>query len=121
MIVSLLLMQIARWEVILFVGGMAAIIVLRLLTRQINSRGLLLGTRKDGTTYFSPERVQALLAMLAIGMRYLMSAAHSDAGKMPDMPTGAVELLAASNAIYLAGKGWMMLRGATNTRQERVP
>src|ERR1043165_145747 len=59
--------------VFLFVVGLAAIIAHRLLTGQINTRYLLYGTKKGGTKYFSPERVQLLLFTLGTAMFYLNS------------------------------------------------
>jgi hypothetical protein len=105
-----MLYQIARWEVLIFVGGMAALIAMRLLTGRINIQYLLWGRRADGSRYFSTERVQLLVATIAIAMDYLLTAMHTPSGNMPKIPDGALELLGASNAIYLGGKGWMMLR-----------
>ena len=108
------LTRLAEAEVFVFVGGMAAIIALRQITGQINTRNLLWGKRKDGTAYFSAERVQLLLATIAMAMQYLLSAVHAKSGKMPDIPDGALGVLGLSNAIYLGGKGWMMLRDRHN-------
>jgi hypothetical protein len=51
----------AKWETILFVFALAAIIGYKLLTGQINTRYLFFGLRSDGTRYFSPERLQLLV------------------------------------------------------------
>lgn len=107
---SLLLIRLIKWTVILFVGGSAAIIILRLLTGQVNTRYLLWGRRSDGTLYFSAERVQLLVATVWISMQFLLTASRTSSGEMPEIPTGALELLGASHAVYLGGKGWMMLR-----------
>ena len=56
------IIYLARWEVILFVFGLAAIVAIKMLTGGINTRYLLYGMRRDGTRYFSPERVQMLVA-----------------------------------------------------------
>ena len=100
------LIQTAKWEVILFLGGLAAIIGYRLLTGQINTQYLLYGTRRDGSRYFSPERVQLLVATFSIAFQYLLSAAQTGPGKLPDLPAGSLEVLGLSHAIYLGGKGW---------------
>ncbi len=99
----------ARSELILITGGLAATIAVQLLTGRINMRYLLYGRRRDGTQYFSPERVQLLVATIAIALQYVLNAAHADAGKMPSLPSGSLELLGLSNAVYLGGKGWMSL------------
>jgi hypothetical protein len=105
-----MLYQIARWEVLIFVGGVGGLILTGLLTGRVNTHFLLWGRRADGTRYFSTERVQLLVATIAIAIDYLFTAVHTPSGNMPKIPGGALELLGASNAIYLGGKGWMMLR-----------
>lgn len=99
------LIWLARWEVILFVGGLAAIVGYKLMTGQINTRYLLYGTRPDGTRYFSPERVQLLVATLAVAGQYLLTASHAS-GSLPKLPGGTLELLGLSNSVYLSGKAW---------------
>jgi len=106
-----LLVFLVRWEVTLFVGGLAITIFLKLLTGQINTTYLLYGTRNDGTKYFSPERVQLLVATLAIAFQYLLNATNAVSGKMPNLPNGSLELLGLSNAVYLGGKAWTALKG----------
>jgi len=99
-----------KLEVLVFIGGLAAIIAQRLLTGQINTNYLLYGTKKDGTKYFSPERVQLLLFTLGTAMFYLSSVTQNRAsGVLPDVPTQTLVLLGGSHAIYLGGKAYMML------------
>jgi hypothetical protein len=105
-----LLTRLAKWAVLLFTGGIAGTVVFRLLTGGINMNGIFWGRRNDGSMYLSAERVQGLLSTLAIAMLYLLNAAHATNGKMPELPAGALEILGLSNAVYLGGKGWMMLR-----------
>lgn len=93
-----------------FLGGLAVIIAYRLLNGQINTRYLLYGTRKDGTKYFSPERVQLLLFTLGTAMFYLNDVLQNrGSGKLPDVSTQTLALLAGSHAIFLSGKAYMML------------
>lgn len=99
-----------KLEVFGFVASLAAIIAYRLLTGQINSRYLLYGTQKDGTKYFSPERVQLLLFTLGTAMFYLNEVMQNRAsGILPDVSTETLALLGGSHAIYLSGKAYMML------------
>ena len=96
--------------ILVFVGGLAAIIAHRLLTGQINTTGLFYGTKKDGTKYFSPERVQLMVFTLGTAMFYLSSVTQNrTSGVLPDVPTETLVLLGGSHAIYLAGKAYMML------------
>jgi hypothetical protein len=100
-----------RWIVL---GGLAAfggIIVSEILTGRINTRYLLHGLRKDGTYYLSPERIQLLIATLAVAFSYLGDAAASDrAGKLPDVPASWLVGLGGSQVIYLGGKALRLLR-----------
>jgi hypothetical protein len=103
-------------EVVLFLGGFAAIIAYRLLTGGINTRYLFYGKRNDGTRYFSPERVQLLVFTLGTAIMYLLKVANSvKAGtppaqlQLPDIPTVTLAMLGGSHAIFLGGKAYNML------------
>src|SRR5262245_27618735 len=99
-----------KLEVFVFLGGLAVIIAYRLLTGQINTNYLLYGTKKDGTKYFSPERVQLLIFTLGTAMFYLNTVLENRAsGVLPDVPSQTLVLLGGSHAIYLGGKAYMML------------
>ena len=111
---SSVLATIAKWEIILFVCAIASIIAMRLLNGRINMRYLLYGTRKDGSRYFSPERVQLLVVTLGVAFQYLVSASHAPPAKMPNLPDGALQLLGVSNGVYLGGKAFAFTRNAAN-------
>ena len=99
-----------KFEALAFVGGLAAIVAYRLLTGQINTNYLLYGIKKDGTRYFSPERLQLLLFTLGTAMFYLNTVLQNrSSGVLPDVPTETLTLLGGSHAIYLSGKAYMML------------
>lgn len=103
-------------EVVLFLGGLAAIIAYRLLNGGINTQYLLYGKQKDGTRYFSPERVQLLVFTLLTAIMYLLKVANSvktgtppEQLELPDIPKETLALLAGSHAIFLGGKAYNML------------
>lgn len=97
-------------EAYVFLGALAAMISYRLLTGQINTKGLLYGTKKGGAKYFSPERVQLLLFTLGTAMFYLNNVIeHRTSGVLPDVSKETLALLGGSHAIYLTGKAYMML------------
>lgn len=99
-----------KLEALVFLGGLAAIIAYRLLTGQINTNYLLWGTKKDGSKYFSPERVQLLLFTLGTAMFYLSNVLQNrGSGVLPDVSTQTLAMLGGSHAIYLGGKAYMML------------
>jgi hypothetical protein len=99
-----------RLEVFVFLGGLAAIIAYRILTGEINTKYLLYGTQKDGTKYFSPERVQLLLFTLGTALFYGADVLkRRNSGVLPDVPAETLALLGGSHAIYLGGKAYTML------------
>lgn len=113
------IITVARWEVTLFVYALAAIIAYRLLTGQINTRYLLHGVRRDGSRYFSPERVQMLLATIAIAFQYLMLAHQAPPGQMPNLPEGSLQVLGLSHAVYLGGKGLNAFRKISTQKDDQ--
>ena len=99
-----------KLEVYIFLGALAAIIAHRLLTGEINTNYLLYGIQKDGTKYFSPERVQLLLFTLGTAMFYLSNVLQNrSSGVLPDVSNQTLVMLGGSHAIYLGGKAYMML------------
>jgi hypothetical protein len=86
-----------------FLGLLGAIVAYRLLTRQINLSGLLL--RKNGSGSPSPERVQLLLATLAVSGKYVFEVVHSPVhDKLPDIDPQWLLTLGGSSAVYVLGK-----------------
>jgi hypothetical protein len=107
----LFLQKAVEWEITIFVGGLLVIITYGLLTRRINTKNLLYGTKRNGQRYFSPERVQMLVSTLAVALYYLHSVMLSaNTGQFPPFPHGMLQFLGASNGVYLAGKGLMTLK-----------
>jgi len=105
------LLRIAYWEGLVFLLGLAGIVVIQLLTGAINTRYLLYGTatgRKESDgRYFSPERVQLLVFTLGAAFYYLIQAATTaKSGKLPDIPDSWPAMMGGSNAIYLGGKAY---------------
>jgi len=76
-------------------------------------RNLLYGRRRDGSLYFSPERVQLLVATIAVAFQYFLTASQTRSGAMPRLPDGTLELFGLSNAVYLGGKSWAAFRRVT--------
>jgi hypothetical protein len=100
-----------RWIVLMGLAILAGIIFVELLTRRINTRYLLHGLRRDGTHYLSPERVQLLIATLAVAFTYLSeSLVTGHNGRLPDVPESWLLALGGSQSIYLGGKALRLLR-----------
>jgi hypothetical protein len=105
------LVLLLKWEVLLFLAALAGLVAIQLLTRQINTSGLLYGrvsSRKRGEDrYFSPERVQLLVFTLGTAFYYLSQVLmNSNPGTFPAVPDSWTAVVGGSNAIYLGGKAW---------------
>ena len=92
-----------KWEVLIFLGGLAALVALQLLTGQINTRGLFLGWKGDGTQYFSAERVQLLLFTLGAAFQFLSDVLR-DPSRFPLVSESWLLVLCGSHLLYLGGK-----------------
>ena len=105
------------WTVGLFLGSLFALVIYRLLTGKINTQYLLYGQKKDGTQYFSPERVQLMIFTLWIAFSYLLETYETRVVEptaatqhtLPDVPIKTLALLGASHTVYIAGKVYSML------------
>jgi hypothetical protein len=101
---------IARWEITILFSGFSAVIAAQLLTGRINTRRLFWGRRKNGTPYFSPERVQLLLFTLAAAFQIISQVLHNPRGvSLPEISDRWLVLLGSSHGVYLASKGYTML------------
>lgn len=105
------------WLVGLFLAGLATMILIRLLRRQINTRNLFYGRMSDGTPYLSPERVQLMIFTVWIGLFYLLetfetrvvNVTKETAHTLPDVETQTLAMLGGSQTVYLLGKAIAML------------
>ena len=102
------LISILRWEGLGFVLPLAALVAFRMLTGQINLRGLL--RRKDDKSKVSPERIQLLLVTLALSGRYLSEALQSNGNSLPDVQPQMLYAFGASSTLYASVKAWTTLR-----------
>jgi len=100
------LVALARWELIILFTGFAAIILAKLLAGGIRMTGLL-----QGTAGFSPGRAQLLVFTVFVAMDYLIRVIHSpSATALPSISPAIVGVLGGSQAVYLGGKAWSLLR-----------
>ena len=96
--------NVITWEVLGFLFALFGIVVAQLLTGQINARGLLM--RKEGDRSFSPERVQLLLATLAVAFQYL-SRTLKDPTQLPQVPQSWLLLFGGSHALYIGRRFYL--------------
>ena len=118
-----------RYEILLFLGALAFIVVYQMLTGGINMRRLLFAKgcaaadpstqrRTDPlpgqrTSGLSPSRIQLLVITIGVAI-YLLAEVVRDPSQFPEIPTGLLLLMAGSEAIYLARKfNNLVLRGST--------
>ena len=92
------------YEGILFLGAIAAIIFMQLLTGGINTRWLLY-ERRNSQHYFSPGRVQLLVLTLGGALNYQATALQASQA-LPPVPAEWLAILGGSNGVYLAGKAY---------------
>lgn len=115
-----------RYEMLFLLAGLIAIVAYRLLTNEINTRGLL--RDKTGGRAFSPGRLQMLIVTLVVAIYYLLIVFDSKGkGSLPDMPNEFLIMLGGSHVFYLGGKlygllasrlGFASPRAAARPRQE---
>jgi hypothetical protein len=99
---------ILRYELLILLLVLIAIIAYKLLVRQINIDGLLID--KANGQAISPSRVQMLVVTLVIGVYYMFQVMKTkDPGRFPDLPNEFMIALGGSHAIYLSGKLYDML------------
>lgn len=90
-----------------FLFCLAAIIGFRLLTGEINTRGVLHIKSPTGEDEISPARIQLLIFTLAVAGMYLSDVAASpDSGQLPDVPESMLAILGGSNVFYLGTKAY---------------
>jgi hypothetical protein len=102
------LSTVLRYELLGLLIALIAIITYRLLTNQINTKGLLFD--KTSGRNFSPGRLQMLVVTIAIAFYYLLKVMErKGTGTLPDMPNEFLMALGGSHVIYLTGKLYGLL------------
>lgn len=99
---------ILRYELLILLLVLIAIIAYKLLVQQINTNGLMLD--KTSGRAFSPGRLQMLVITLMIAVYYIFLVMDTeDTGRLPDLPNEFLIALGGSHAVYLSGKLYGML------------
>ncbi len=97
------LMKLARYQVEFLLGGLAAVVAFQIITRKINTKGIL----SDNTGNFSPARLQLLMFTFGVAFYVLGKVLSSiAAGKpgFPDLDPNILVVLGGSHALYLGAK-----------------
>ena len=98
-----LLFSLIYWETLLLLLCAFGMVVVLMLTGEIQLDRLFYGRKKDGSTYYSPERVQLFLVTLGVAFQFL-SAVLLNPTKFPDVPASWLAVLGGSHFLYLGGK-----------------
>lgn len=92
-----------RIEIWIFLIGLAVIVVYRMLTGAINTKGLLLDKGSDSG--FSPARLQLLISTVVVAFYYIGQAlSNTNTGRFPTIPNQMLLILAGSHTFYLGSK-----------------
>jgi hypothetical protein len=114
------LVALMKWEVIIFLGAMAGIVAVQLLTGQINTSGLFRAKAagpRGKSEQISPARVQLLVSTLGAASYYLSQVlANKSPGTFPPIPETWPAILGGSNLLYLGGKAYGKWFGQRNTK-----
>src|ERR1700722_11002638 len=89
-------------EAVGFVYALAPLVAYRLLTSQINARGLLLD--KAGSGSVRPERVQLMIATTVVAGKFLADSFGSKTLALPTIDHDWLYLLGGSSGIYILRK-----------------
>jgi hypothetical protein len=92
----------------MWIIALTVIIVWKIFTRGIDLSGLLQGDAADGSTYFSPGRVQLLVFTVLFAV-HLLTQIMAHPRQFPPIPHEYLIALGASQAVYLGGKARAML------------
>jgi hypothetical protein len=87
--------------------GLAAIVLIQIISGRIAVAGLLATKDAQGRQAFSPARLQLLIFTVVVAAQYLYKVfAHLGQDTLPPLPPGVVAALGGSQAVYLAGKAF---------------
>ena len=107
------LVNLARWEVYLLIGGLFAIILYKILDGSIDLNGILTGDSRDGSEFFSPGRAQLLAFTIVTAVNYLMEVVRAPSlQSLPTIPHSTLAILTGSQLVYLGGKARSMFLGS---------
>jgi hypothetical protein len=97
------LLTIGEWEGYLFLFVLLGIVLLRISTGNIRTRGLIEGRTRRGRDFLSGGRIQLFWVTLALAARYVYQVWQNPT-QLPDVPAAWLALLGGSHALYLGTK-----------------
>jgi hypothetical protein len=100
------IIRILHFEGLGFLYAALVMVGYKMLTGRINLKGLLSRKGRSAPNQTSPERIQLLLATIAAGTSYLGEITQSTNGKLPDISSNWLYLMAGSSGVYMLRKAW---------------
>jgi len=95
--------ELIAWEGLAFLFALFGIVVLRVLTGSLRTRGLIAGTTAAGSQFVSAGRVQLLIVSLVTAAQYLTQVWASPQ-RLPEIPQNWLLFFGGSQALYLGSK-----------------
>jgi hypothetical protein len=96
-------------------GGIAAVVLFKILTGAISLSGLLNGAQSDATSGFSLGRAQLLLVTAVSAVYYIVQVFQNpSSSSLPGIPPALLGVLGGSQAVYLCGKAWSLFGNGQN-------
>ena len=92
-----------QWEGLGFLFALFAIVIMRILTGDLATRGLIAGVTFRGSSFVSAGRVQLLIVSMVAAVQYL-SQVWDNPQSFPDIPQNWLLLFAGSQVLYLGAK-----------------
>jgi hypothetical protein len=92
-----------QWTGLAFLSALFGVVVLRILTGDLRTRGLIEGTTSRGSRFVSAGRVQLLIVSMVTAAQYLTQVWDNPQG-LPDIPQNWLLFFAGSQALYLGNK-----------------
>jgi len=121
-----LLRTVLRLEITFFIVALAAIVFFRLLTGEIDMRGLLFekkfGSGGPAIGTYSPARLQLMMLTLAGAVYYfslVVENLHAGQYELPVLPEKWLIILGGSHSLYLAGKTYSLFGGSSRQSDDQ--
>jgi hypothetical protein len=108
-----LLLNAARWELIILITSFGVITLFRLF-KSVSLAGLLRSS--EGTV--SPGRIQLLVITVLTALQYLLTTIHNPS-HLPSIPSNLITVLGGSQLVYLSSKAWDILGPKRNNLEEQ--
>lgn len=95
--------ELIMWEGLALLAAIAGIVMVRLLTGELRTSGLIEGTTAAGSRFVSAGRVQLLIVSLVTAVRYLAQV-WQHPQEFPEVPQTWLLFFGGSQVLYLGSK-----------------